>query len=86
MKRIEYLVAGAVGGALGSIGMALLVGQGSLVEVLSAAVLSYVSNIPMLLAAILLGWVAGSVAKSGLGATLGGLAVPLVFVAFDIVF
>jgi hypothetical protein len=86
MKWIEYVVAGLVGGALSSIGIALLVAEGSLIEVMAIGVLSYSSNIAMLATAVLLGWIGGSFAQSGVGAILGGLAAPLVFAAMNIVF
>jgi len=86
MKWTEYVVAGLVGGALSSIGIALIIAEGSFIELLAVGLLGYTSDIALLLTAVLLGWVGGSIAKSGVGAILGGLAAPLVFAAVNIVF
>lgn len=86
MKWIEHVVAGLVGGALGSIVIAAIGAEGSLVEVLTIGVLSYATNIPLLLSAILLGWIGGTFAKSGIGALLAGIGAPLIFVALRIAF
>ncbi len=86
MKMIEYVVASLVGGALGSIGIATLSAEGSLMEVLAIGVLSYSTNILMLLTSVLLGWIGGSFTKTGLGAILGGIAAPLIFAALRIAF
>ena len=86
MKLIEYVVAGLAGGVLGAVGLAAISAEGSLMEVLSIGVLGYATDVPLLLTAILLGWIGGSFTKSGIGAFLAGMAAPLVFTALRLAF
>ena len=77
MKWIEYLVAGLAGGALGFYGLTAISWQGSMVNMVFIATLSFGSNVPMMLIATFLGLIGGEISNSNLGAILAGALVPL---------
>lgn len=79
MKFIEYLVAGLAGGAIGLYGLTAVTWQGSMINMLFIATLSFGSNTPMLLISSSMGLVGGEFSNSILGAIFAGALVPLGF-------
>lgn len=85
MKWIEYMVAGAIGGGVASIGLFIIGSEEELADIFLAGLLQYVNNFEVMLAAIFLGALGGRFAQSALGAIIGGVAAPLIIEALPLV-
>ena len=86
MKWVEHVVLGAVGGAVGTMGSALIAVEGNLLERLGTGLSSYATLPALVLSSVLLGWIGGRIIQSDTGAFLGGVAGPLVFFAIQLIF
>lgn len=86
MKWVEHVVLGALGGAVGTMGIMLVAVEGSLMERLSTGLSAYTTFPELVISSLLFGWVGGRISESSSGAFLGGAAGPLVIVALRLIF
>jgi hypothetical protein len=84
MRYLEYILAGGVGGALGTVGLFLQGRSGETLDLLASGVLTYVNDMPLMLSALLAGLITGGFSRSAIGGIIGGLGIPLAFEAWPL--
>ena len=83
MKFVEYILAGGIGGALGAVALSMLNATGDeMLDTLAGGVLGYANDIPVLISALVAGWLGGTFTRSAIGGIVAGLAIPIAFEAW----
>lgn len=86
MKWVEHVVLGALGGAVGTMGIMLIAVEGDLLDRLSTGLSIYATFPALVFSSVVLGWIGGRISQSGTGSFLGGAAGPLLVAALRLIF